>query len=228
MNVNFEHSKILAGEGSVLLLLGIIPYVGWVLGIIGIVLFLRGMKEFSDYYQDEEIHRDSLTGVKFYIIALIADAVAIASIAIGIGAATGFTFKGNFILTAGFGAGLAGFLAGIAVSCLFYVIAAHHLRKSFNTLAKKSGETLFYTTGTWLWWGAILTIIVIGVIPIFIAWIFAVIGFFSMKSQQYQQYNPQPNSYTQPPTQPEQAKTIENKATEKKQLLPNNIMEVIL
>jgi len=45
MNVNFEYAKTLAGEGSILLLLGLIPYVGWVLAIVGIVLLMKAMKE---------------------------------------------------------------------------------------------------------------------------------------------------------------------------------------
>ncbi len=54
MNVNFEYSKTLAGEGSILLLLSLIPYAGWVLGIFGVVLLIKSMKEFSNYYQDEK------------------------------------------------------------------------------------------------------------------------------------------------------------------------------
>jgi uncharacterized membrane protein len=212
MNVNFEYSKTLAIEGSVLLLLSLIPYVGWVLGIIGVVLLLRGMKEFSSYYQDEKIYQDSLKGVKFYIIAIVAAAVAIAAITLGVWSATGFT--ADFVLTAGFGIGLIAFLVGLVVAFVFYVLAASHLRRTFNTLAQKSGEASFTTAGTLLWVGSILTIIFgIGLLLIPIAWIFATIGFFTMKSRQYQQYTPQPNGsgYTPPPTQPEQGKTIESK-----------------
>ena len=56
-------------------------------------IVLRGVKELANYYQDNEIYKNALTGVKFYIIALIAAAVAAASIVIGVGSATGFTFK---------------------------------------------------------------------------------------------------------------------------------------
>jgi hypothetical protein len=35
MKVNFEYAKTLAGEGTILLLLSLISYVGWVLGIVG-------------------------------------------------------------------------------------------------------------------------------------------------------------------------------------------------
>jgi len=193
MNVNFEYSKTLAIEGSVMLLLSFIPYVGWVLGIIGVVLLLRSMKEFSGYYQDEKIYQNALTGVKFYIIAVLAAAVAIVGITIGVWSATGFT--ADFVLTAGFGVGVAAFLIGLVVAFVFYVLAASHLKRTFYTLAEKSGEDSFRTAATLLWIGSILTIIGIGLLLILVAWIFATIGFFTMKSRQYQQYTPQPNGY---------------------------------
>jgi uncharacterized membrane protein len=202
MNVSFEYSKTLAMEGSILLLLSLVPYVGWVLGILGVILLLRAMKEFSNYYQDEEIYRNSLTGVKFYIIAIIAAAVAIAALVVGVAFATGFTFTDVFAPTVGFGVGLIAFFVGIVVAFVFYVLASSRLRKVFNTLAEKSGEASFTTAGTLLWWGSIFSIIVVGLIVIFIAWIFAAIGFFTMKSRLLQQYNPQQNGYTPPSTQP--------------------------
>ncbi|MGE5532765.1 MAG: DUF996 domain-containing protein [Bacillota bacterium] len=205
MNVNFEYSKTLAIEGSILLLLSLIPYVGWVLGIVGVVLLLRSMKEFSNYYQDEKIYLDSLTGVKYYIVAIIAAAVASAAFIVGIWSATGFTE--SFVLTAGFGIGLGAFIAGLVVAFVFYILASTHLRKTFDTLAQKSGEHSFATAGSLLWWGSVLTIVFgVGLLLIPIAWIFATIGFFTMKSRQYQQYTTQ-NGYAAPPTQPEQPKT---------------------
>ena len=200
VNVNFEYAKTLAGEGSILLLLSIVPYAGWILGIIGVVLLLRGMKELSNYYQDEKIYQNSLTGVKFYIIAIVAAAVAIAAIVVGVGSATSFTFKG-FTLTAGFGVGLAAFFTGLIVAFVFYVLAASHLRRSFNTLAEKSGESSFTTASSLLWVGSILTIIFVGLLLIFVAWIFATIGFFTMKPRLFQQYTAQSNGNTPPSAQ---------------------------
>jgi len=203
MNVNFEYSKTLTGEGSILLLLSFVPYAGWILGIIGVILFLRGIKELANYYQDKEIYDNSLTGVKYYIVALVAAGIAIAAIVIGVGSATGFTYKG-FELTAGFGAGLIAFFGGLVIAFIFYILAAMHLRKTFNTLAKNSGEASFTTASNLLWWGSILSIILVGFILIFIAWIFATIGFFAMKSRQFQQYAPQPNGATPTSMQPPQ------------------------
>jgi uncharacterized membrane protein len=213
MNVNFGYSRTLAAEGAILILLGLVPYVGWILGIIGVVLFLKGMKELSNYYEDEKIYQNSWTGVKFYIVALIAAGVAVTSLVIGIASATGFTFAGDFLLTAGFGVGLAAFLGGIVVAFIFYILATFHLKKTFDMLAEKTGEASLTTAGTLLWVGAILTIIVVGLLLILIGWIFVTIGLFSMKPQQQQSYNGQQNAYTPPPTQPEQGNIKENTAT---------------
>lgn len=196
MNVNFEYAKTLAGEGSILLLLSLIPYAGWILGIIGVVLLLKGMKELSYYYQDEKIYQESLTGVKFYIVAIVSAAVAGGGIAFGIGSATGFKYTGHFVLTAGLGAGIAAFLGGLVIAFIFYVLATTYLRRTFKTLAEKSGEGSFVTAANLMWWGAILTIIFVGLLLIFVAWIFATIGFFTMKSKQYQQYTPNGNAPT--------------------------------
>ena len=198
MGTSFENSKTLAGEGSILLILGLVPYVGWILGIIGVILLLRGVKELANYYQDNEIYQNSLTGVKYYIIALVAGAVAITAILIGVGTATGFKYSSGFTLTAGFGIGLAVFFGGLIIAFIFYILAALRLRETFNTLAQKSGEHSFAATATLLWWGSIFTILVFGLVLIFIAWIFAVIGFFSMKSHQQQSNAPQQYSYAPP------------------------------
>ena len=212
MNVSLEYSKTLAGEGAILLLLSLVPYAGWILGIIGVILLLRGMKELSNYYQDEEIYKNTLTGVKYYIIALVAAAVAIAAITIGIASATGFTFTTGFVPTVGFGISLIASLAGLIVAFVFYVLATMHLRKTFNTLAQKSGEASFATAGTLLWVGALLTIILVGLMLILIGWIFATIGFFTMKPQQQQPYNTQQYAPSPPSNQPEQGNVIESKA----------------
>ncbi len=211
MNVNLQYSKTLAGEGAILLLLSLVPYAGWVLGIIGVILLLRGMKELSSYYQDEEIYKNTLTGVKYYIVAIVAAGVAISAMVLGVWSATGFNFTTDFVFTAGFGVGLIAFFGGLIVAFIFYVLATLNLRRTFNALAQKSGEASFTTAGSLLWWGAIFSIIGVGFLLIFIAWIFATIGFFTMKPQPLQSYNPQQYAYIPPTTQPDQGKVNESK-----------------
>ena len=212
MNVNFQYSKTLAIEGSVLILLGLIPTIGWVLGIVGIVLLLRATKELSYYYQDDSIHQNAWTGLKYYIVALIALAVG-TGVGIASFAAAGLFASGAvFAFTAGIAAGIIAILAGLAVAFVFYLLAAMHLRKAYETLAQKTGEASFTTASTLLFIGAILTIVGIGVLLILVSWIFVIIGFSTMKPKEYQPYNPQANGYgyAAPPTQsPPQAATTQ-------------------
>jgi uncharacterized membrane protein len=218
MNVNYEYARTLAAEGAILILLGLVPYIGWILGIIGVVLFLRGMKELSNYYQDERLYQNSWTGVKFYIVALLAAGVAIAAMVLGVWTATGFTFTADFVPNVAFGVGLIAFLAGIVVAFVFYVLATSHLRRVFSALAEKTGESSFATAGILLWWGAILTIIVVGLLLILIAWIFATIGLFSMRPRPLQPYNGQQYAYNPPSPQPGQGNNTGNGGASKTRL----------
>jgi uncharacterized membrane protein len=190
--------------GAILLLFGVVPYAGWVLAIVGVVLLCLGVKELSRYYQDEAVYQNTLTGVKFYVVAVVAAAAAVVAIMIGIASATDFHFT-NFVPTVGFGVGVAVLLAGLVIAFVFYILAASHLKRALDSLAQKSGESSFATAGTLLWVGAILTIVLVGLILIFVAWIFATIGFFSMKSRQYQQFTQQQTGYgnTPPATSPQ-------------------------
>jgi len=54
-------------------------------------------------------------------------------------------------------------------------------RRAFYALAEKSGENHFRQAGLFMFIGGILMIIVVGALLFFIGWIFAVLGFFSMK-----------------------------------------------
>jgi uncharacterized membrane protein len=176
---NFESNKNLAGIGSLLLIFPIVD-------IVGIILLYIGMKGLSDHYKEPSIYQEALWGLIYGIIA----SVALGAGVILAGTVGFFTFGVGAVLTV---------FAAIVVVFIFYILAAMHFRKAFSTLALKSGENNFNTAGTLLWWGAILTIIFVGLILIFIAWIFATIAFFSMKLQPQQPYaSPQPG-YT-PPT----------------------------
>jgi uncharacterized membrane protein len=180
----------MAMVGSILLILGVVPYGGWVIGIIGVILLLMGIKGFSTYYQDPEMYQNALKGMIYYIIALVALGASIVAL-------FAFVITIFFILI-----GIAVFIAGLIIAFIFYILAAKRLRMTFNTLAQKTGEHSFETAGYLLWLGAILTIIFVGAILIFVAWIFAAIGFFSMKTPG-QAYSQQPSGYAPPPPPPE-------------------------
>jgi uncharacterized membrane protein len=184
---SLDSNKNLAGIGSILLLF---PYVS----IVGIILVYIGLKGLSEYYKDESIYHDALRGFIFLIIAAVAIAVAVPIL----------IFSGAFSVFAlgpfGIGIGIISAILLIVVVFIFYLLAAMNLRKAFNTLAQKSGEHTFETAGTLLFIGAILTIVLVGFVLIFLAWIIATIAFFSIKVPP-QQYSQQPYGYVPPPIQ---------------------------
>ncbi len=181
---SLESNKNLAGIGSILLMF---PFVS----IVGIILVYIGIKGLSEYYKDESIYHDALRGFIFLIIAAVVIAVAVPV----------FIFSGVFNIFAlgsfGIGFGIVALLLVIVMVFIFYLLAALSLRQAFNTLAQRSGEHMFETAGMLLFIGAILTIILVGFVLIFLAWIIATIAFFSIKVPQ-QQYTYTPLQAAQP------------------------------
>jgi uncharacterized membrane protein len=191
---NVETSKILCAIGALLLFISFVP----VVGIIGLILLILGLKGLSERYNDPGIYQHAVKGVIFGIIAIIALAVI---------SFTGF-FGGALIGV--FTGGIAGaitavimFVAALVVAFIFYVLMAINFRRAFNILEQKTGEHLFHTAGTLLYIGALLTIIVVGLFLVWIAWLILAIAFFTMKPAPTQPtYQQQPYGYTQSPPTP--------------------------
>ncbi len=175
----------MAAIGSLMTFLGWVPDVGIYISIVGFVLLLIGMKGLSEYYKDGSIFRNTISGVVFGIVGSIALFIALLIVA------------GSVILgSVGLFAGIIGIVAAVlllVVVFIFYVLMALSLRKAFFALSDRSGEHLFHTAGSLLFIGAVLTIIVIGIVLVFIAWLIAMIAFFSIRT------GPQPQSYAYPP-----------------------------
>lgn len=190
MSSNPESSKTLAAIGALLLFLSFFP----VIGIVGIILLFIGLKGLSDYYNDQSIVGDAFKGLIFGIIGLIA-----------VSAFSLTSFFGVFTLglvTNGVLAALGAIALTIViliVAFIFYVLMAKNFRRAFNSLAHHSGENMFHTAGTLLWWGAILTIIFVGLILVWIAWLILALAFFSMKLAPTQTYTPPPQAPPPPP-----------------------------
>ncbi|HSV49276.1 MAG TPA: DUF996 domain-containing protein, partial [Candidatus Acidoferrales bacterium] len=155
------------------------------------ILLFIGLKGLSDYYKDQSIVGHAFKGLIFGIIGSIAATALTLTLFLGfftIAPATDGIFAaiGAIALT----------IVILVVAFVFYLLMAMNLRRAFNTLAERSGENMFRTAGTLLWIGAILTIIAVGLILVWFAWLILAIAFFSMKLAPTQPYN-QP--YQAPP-----------------------------
>jgi uncharacterized membrane protein len=182
--MSLESGKNMAGIGSIFLIIPL-PF----LSIVGIILVLIGMKNLSQAYNDESIWKNTVYAVIFGIIGIIASGLTLLSLFFG-GIFAGAAF--------GFGAatGVLGLIAGIiiflVVAFIFYLLEAIYIRKAFDSLADKSGVGLFRTGGLLLLIGAVLTIILVGLFLIFIAWILILVAFFQIPTQQQSHMPPPP------------------------------------
>jgi len=157
------------------------------LSLVGIILLLVGLRDLAQHYNDNDIFQNGLYAVIFGLIGIVAVGVVLVSFFVG-----GFLLGGGFL-------GLGGGILGLVVAFIFYILMAVYFRRAFDSLADKSGQGTFRTVGLLLLIGAILTIVLIGLLLIFIAWILATIAFFSMTP------TATPQLSTPPPPPPPQA-----------------------
>jgi uncharacterized membrane protein len=169
-------AKILGGVGSILMLF--IP-------IVGQILVLIAAKYISDTTNDKSIFNNVLYAMIFSIIGSIAAAMLIYT--------SMFAFLINPV------GALMGVIVSLGVAFIFLLLGAIFLRRGFNRIAELVNVSHFRTAATLFLIGAILTIIIVGLLIIFIAEIFMIVAFFSLPDQLPTQAPPS-SSLPPPPT----------------------------
>jgi uncharacterized membrane protein len=196
-------SKNLGGVGALLLfitpLASVVPY-GWILGLIGLIMLLIGMKGLADYYQTGGIFNNALYAVIAAIVGVVAAigtaVVAFVSIFADLGIdlanlanldptavssellAELMNFASSTFITL-----ITALVVILVVLFVFAILAAFFSRRSLSMLSSKAGVGLFGTAGLLILIGAVLTIIVIGLLLIWIGFLIAAIAFFQIKAQ---------------------------------------------
>ena len=182
-----SEAKTFGGIGALLMLIGgFVPYAGPVISIVGLILLFIAVKSISELTKDEEIFSNYLM---HFIINIIAIVALIVIMLLAFGAAGGFTWisglEGAEITDLesfwdNFGTIIGGCILALVVSWILYIIAAIYLRRSYNKIAEHTKVDLFKTTGLIYFIGAITTIIIVGLIIIFVARIIEIIAYFSL------------------------------------------------
>jgi uncharacterized membrane protein len=85
---------------------------------------------------------------------------------------------------------IAGALLGLAIIWVLLLVSAILVRRSYSSVSQKLGVGMFNTVGLVYLIGAALTIIVVGVIVLFVALILNAVAFFSIPDQQMPQSMP--------------------------------------
>lgn len=197
--MEFETSKNLSGVGAVLMFISVLPYISGytfgLLGLVGLILLLLGMKGLAEYYQESSIFNNALYGSIAAIVGGFTSIAVIIYAAFGLLADLMPNWNGDWTsipqldfsnITANVNLSTIGSFAAMALLALvilfvFVVVVAVLYRKSLNTLKDKSGVGMFGTAGTVLLIGSVLTIIVVGIFLVWIAVLLAAIGFFQLQ-----------------------------------------------
>jgi uncharacterized membrane protein len=81
------------------------------------------------------------------------------------------------------GAALAVAVAAWAAGWILQVASAYRMRQLLTLMKETTGEGLFGAANTLYWWGSALTIVLIGVVLLFAAYILIGVGFLTAKLQ---------------------------------------------
>jgi len=174
--------------------LGVLILVG-IMTFVGIILFVVAMHCLSQYYGEPGIFKNVLYG---FILNIVGAIVAVAIEFVLIVTSTNSTSQTTTVavvtstevttqlVLGGLAVFVIGFVLGI-ISAVFYM-------RAFNLLAEKSGKDSFRTAGLLYLLGAVLTIVLVGSLLLWIAWILAATGFNSLGPRE-----PQPPPLPPPP-----------------------------
>jgi uncharacterized membrane protein len=213
-------SKNLGGVGALLLFIGIFPYINYfgIVDIIGVILVLIALYGFASYYKERGIFNNAMYGVFVGIVGVVIAVVI--GIALVLSNLTSFLEKlypswdgslstipslsGMTPVTSNISFSdivpfIVAAIAVIAVLWIFAIIAAFFVRRSLGQVSSKTSVGLFSTAGLLLLIGAALTIVLIGLLLMWIAALILAIAFFTVKPQSEQ---PPMAAATSPPTTP--------------------------
>lgn len=200
-------AKTLGGVGSILVLLGFVPSVGFILAIVGLILILFGVKNVSETVNDPGIFNDMVIAVLMGIIGLVVfGVIVVAAISsffnFGMfGTVTPGTVPSNVL------SGIALLIVGLVVIWVFYLVSAIFIRKSYDKIGARLNVSMFHTTGLLYLIGAALTIVIVGLLIVLIAEILQIVAFFSIPDQlppampSQQAWGPPPPPTPMPPSQ---------------------------
>jgi len=203
-----SQAKTLGGVGSILMILSFVPAVGWLLAIAGAIMVLVAIKYVSEIVEDKSIFNNMLLAIILGIVGLVVGITVILGTVLsvfGVGnLASWFSsiprgvpgvYTPPAIPSGGLPSLILGALTGLAVIWVLLIVSAILVRRSYSSMSQKLGVGMFNTTGLIYLIGAALTIVVVGVIILFVALVLNVVSFFSIPDQQMpHSAAPQPTS----------------------------------
>ncbi|MGD0027742.1 MAG: DUF996 domain-containing protein [Candidatus Bathyarchaeia archaeon] len=201
-----ESSKILGGIGAILMFIGPFgaSYTG-IVGFVGLILVLVALNGLADYYKERRIFNNVLYAAMIAIVGGVVSVVVIVIAAIDMLPILGIHISNwtdwsalqkvdwqNFTNWSALAPYVGAIIGALIILFVCAVVAAILLRRSLITLSEKSGTHLFATAGLLMLIGAVLTIVLVGLILLWVSLLLLAIAFFEMRTQ------PAPTQTTMP------------------------------
>ncbi len=148
-----------------------------VIAIVGIVLFFLSLHRLSQYYNEPGIFKNAFYG---FIINIVGGGIVVAVMFAVLFASIFSSFSHPVTSLSPFGA--IGLILGVAAAAFVIgIVSAVLFKRSFDKLGEKSGVQSFKTAGDLYLIGTVLTIVFVGSLIVWIAWIYSASGFYSLK-----------------------------------------------
>jgi uncharacterized membrane protein len=179
---SLSQAKTLGEVGAILVPLGVIPNIGLLIAIVGLVLILIAVKYIAELLEDPTVLKNMSVAVVLFIGgAAAAEAVFLTGIFSLFGTVRSMSFTGfppfffQFLVIV--------IIAG-AILEVFVVAGAIFLRKSYNVIGTRLGAEWFRTTGlVFLIGGGLIMAFGIGLPVLGLAAIMQIVAFFSLPDQ---------------------------------------------
>lgn len=182
-----KDAKLYGGIGSILSSFGgFVPLIGSLLSIAGFILEILAVNKISHATNDKDIFKN-------YVFALVVGIVGVAvAIFFGIIASVLFGVSQGFerALTHGLLLERELLIPFVGTILLVFVIlwitliiAMNFIKKSFESIATKLNVSMFETVAKLYWIGALTTILLIGLLILFIGNILKIVSYFSIPEE---------------------------------------------
>ncbi len=172
ININLNaNTKTFGGTGAVFILLGIVPYIGIGLYLIGLILLTVALKDLSDKAPQKGILKKWLISIALIFFIAVSFILTVGSIVALSNDINQDTIVGSTLII--------WFLIFIAIQVTVGIL----YKQIFTAVYEITGENLFKTAGNTFLWGGILSVVLIGNILFFIGWILVAISFFSLNTK---------------------------------------------
>ncbi len=187
---DFSRARLLGGIGSILIILAVMPVIGFVISLVGFVMVVMAVYYVAQTTKNKRIFNDYTLSV---VILLVGLAIAVLYISLAVlspGVSSAINSIANSTKT-----NSSSLLSNIpvldtilmpiavfaAILIASFVVSAIFLRRSFKAIAQQVGVKLFDTASLLFLIGAALLVLFgIGAIVIFVAIILQAVAFFSL------------------------------------------------